>query len=80
MSRQIVDKFEVTGLQNRVPGLDSDQVADYCFYIGDLNYRLKTTFTELNNSNVRDAAIPMIPTGDQLMEARGEGYYPGYQE
>ena len=80
MSRQIVDKFEVTGLQNRVPGLDSDQVADYCFYIGDLNYRLKTTFTELNNSNVRDAAIPMIPTGDQLMEALSEGYYPGYQE
>ena len=80
MSRQIVDKFEVTGLQNRVPGLDSDQFADYCFYIGDLNYRLKTTFTELNNSNVRDAAIPMIPTGDQLMEALDEGYYPGYQE
>ena len=78
MSRQIVDKFEVTGLQDRVPGLDSDQVADYCFYIGDLNYRLKTTFTELNNSNVREAAIPMIPTGDQLMEALDEGYYPGY--
>ena len=70
----------MTGLQDRIPGLDSDQVADYCFYIGDLNYRLKTTFTELNNSNVRDAAIPMIPTGDQLMEALVEGYYPGYQE
>ena len=80
MSRQIVDKFEVTGLQNRVAGLDSDQIADYSFYIGDLNYRLKTSFTELNNTNVRDAAIPMIPTGDQLMEALGEGYYPGYEE
>ena len=54
----------MTGLQDRIPGLESDQVADYCFYIGDLNYRLKTTFTELNNTNVREAAIPMIPTGD----------------
>ena len=80
MSRQIVDKFEVTGLQDRIPGLDSDQLADYCFYLGDLNYRLKTTFTELNNSNVREAAIPMIPTGDQLIEALEEGYYPGYEE
>ena len=70
----------MTGLQDRIPGLESDQVADYCFYIGDLNYRLKTTFTELNNTNVRDAAIPMIPTGDQLKEAQDEGYYPGYVE
>ena len=70
----------MTGLQDRIPGLDSDQLADYCFYLGDLNYRLKTTFTELNNSNVREAAIPMIPTGDQLIEALEEGYYPGYEE
>ena len=70
----------MTGLQDRIPGLDSDQFADYCFYIGDLNYRLKTTFTELNNTNVRDTAIPMIPTGDQLKEAQDEGYYPGYVE
>ena len=80
MSRQIVDKFEVTGLQSKIPGLDSDQIADFNFYIGDLNYRLKTTFTDLNNTNVREAAIPMIPTGDQLMEALDEGYYPGYVE
>ena len=70
----------MTGLQDRNPGLESDQVADYCFYIGDLNYRLKTTFTYLNNTNVRDAAIQMIPTEDQLVEARDEGYYPGYVE
>ena len=70
----------MTGLQERIPGLESDQFADYCFYIGDLNYRLKTTFTYLNNTNVRDAAIQMIPTEDQLVEARDEGYYPGYVE
>lgn len=45
-------------------GLSSDQHADFCFFLGDLNYRLKTSFTELNNANVRDLAVSWIPTKD----------------
>ena len=60
--------------------LDSDQISDFCFYLGDLNYRLKTSFTDLNNTNVRDLAIGMIQTHDQLVEAQSEGYFPGYAE
>jgi len=55
-------------------------LGDFCFYMGDLNYRLKSSFTELNNTNVRDLAISWIPTKDQLVEAMSEGYYPGYAE
>ena len=55
-------------------------MADFCIFFGDLNYRLKTTFTDLNNTNVSTDAIGMIPTHDQLIEAMEEGYYPGYQE
>jgi len=40
-----------------MPGLASDQLADYCFFIGDLNYRLKSTFSELNNVNVNELAV-----------------------
>jgi len=45
-------------------GLELDQNADFCFYLGDLNYRLKTSFTDLNNANVRDVAVGMVQTHD----------------
>ena len=48
--------------------------------MGDLNYRLKTNFGALNNDNVRDDAIALIPRIDQLVDAMKEGYYPGYVE
>ena len=80
MSRQLVDEMKMQELQNRINGLELDQLADYNFYIGDLNYRLKTTYSELNNTNVREEAINMIPTHDQLVEAMQEGHYPGYVE
>ena len=35
-----------------MPGLAPDQMADFCFFLGDLNYRLKSSFKELNNSTV----------------------------
>ena len=80
MSRELVAEMKMLELQNQIPGLDADQVSDYCFYLGDLNYRLKTTFTDLNNSNVQESAIAMIPTHDQMIEAIKEGYYPLYKE
>ena len=46
--------------------------------MGDMNYRLNTSFTELKN--VKDEAINMIKTHDQLTIARNEGNYPLYQE
>ena len=37
---------------------------DFCFFLGDLNYRLETTFADLNNTNVKEQAILMVPTKD----------------
>lgn len=48
MSRQLVDEMKMQELQNRISGLELDQVGDFNFYLGDLNYRLKTTYSELN--------------------------------
>lgn len=80
MSRQLVDEMKMQELQMKMTGVESDQVADFCFFLGDLNYRLKTSFTDLNNSNVADLAIGMIPSHDQLVEAMADGYFPGYCE
>ena len=65
-----------------MPGLASDQLGDYCFFLGDLNYRLKTTFNDLNNDNVHELAVGWAAQAEmeQLAEARGEGHYPGYVE
>ena len=36
-------------------------LAEFCIFMGDLNYRLSTTFKELNNEN-RDKALTMVHT------------------
>ena len=47
--------------------------------MGDLNYRLKTTFDELA-PNVEHHSVRMAKINDQLVDARYEGYYPSYVE
>ena len=47
MSRQIVNEIKMQQLQKEICGLESDQAGDFNFYLGDLNYRLKTTFEDL---------------------------------
>ena len=48
--------------------------------MGDMNYRMNTTFEDFNNSNVEQEAVNMIPTHDQLFTSLANGNYPGYQE
>lgn len=57
MARQLLNEMKMQELQFKMPGLPSDQLADYCFFIGDLNYRLKSTFSDLNNDNVHQLAV-----------------------
>ena len=65
-----------------MPGLAPDQMADFCFFLGDLNYRLKSSFKELNNSTVDQLAVGWAASAEkeQLKEAMAQGYYPGYVE
>ena len=68
-------------MQAKHEGLESDQIGAFNFFMGDLNYRLKTTFTDLNNSNVKQKAVKMIKANDQLLEAmKEESLYPDYEE
>ena len=78
MSRELANELSMYEIQSKITGLETDQFADIGFYFGDLNYRLKTTFTDLNNTNVSTEAIGMVQEKDQLIEAMGEGYYPNY--
>ena len=64
MSRQLINEMKMQELQFKMPGLASDQLADYCFFIGDLNYRLKSSFTDLNNTNVDQLAVRWVTSPD----------------
>ena len=64
MSRQLINEMKMQELQFKMPGLASDQLADYCFFIGDLNYRLKSSFTDLNNTNVDQLAVRWATSPD----------------
>lgn len=58
MSRQLINEIKVQQLQDQISGIESDQVADFNFILGDLNYRLKSTYEELA-SNVSHHAKRM---------------------
>ena len=56
---------------------EADFLADYSIILGDLNYRLETTF-----SDVSKAKFDMrgFIDKEQLSKAISDGYYPGYTE
>jgi len=48
--------------------------------MGDMNYRMNTTFSDFNNTNI-DTAFELFPTHDQLMHSmKVDQNYPGYME
>ena len=80
MASQLVQEMKMQQLQSTIVGLESDFLGDINFFLGDVNYRLNTTYDYLNNDNVRNQAISMISTHDQLGIARKEGNFPLYEE
>lgn len=48
------------------PELDPDMMADYCFIMGDMNYRFDTTFEEMMKDDKVKNAPELIPIYDQL--------------
>ena len=56
--------MKLTNLQSQIGGLEIDSIADFSFFMGDLNYRLNTTFEELNNQNTLDA-LEMVGTRNE---------------
>lgn len=74
-------KMMATILQNIGIGKDSitpDATADYAVILGDLNYRLKSTFLQ-HIKNV-DNSKNLLAELDELYEAKSHYRYPGYKE
>ena len=61
MASQLIKEMKVQRIQDSIGGLECDQIADFAFFQGDLNYRLNTTFAELNNENSLEA-VEMVGT------------------
>jgi len=60
--------------------MDSDILGEFNYIMGDLNYRINSTFEELNDTNI-DSVFCLIPKLEQLtLSKRNLGNYPDYQE
>ena len=59
--------------------MDTDTLADFNFILGDLNYRLESSFSELNDETI-NLCHDMLKDREQLTEARKKGLYPLYEE
>ena len=56
-------------------------LAEFSFFMGDLNYRLETTFTGLDIENNKDKALAMVQTPeDQFYIAQENGFFVNYYE
>ena len=56
-------------------------LAEFSFFMGDLNYRLETTFTGLDIENNKDKALAMAQTPeDQFYVAQENGFFVNYYE
>ena len=64
MASDLIREFKLQAIQNSVPSLECDQFSDICFFMGDMNYRMNTTFSQFNNKNVATDAVKMVPTYD----------------
>ena len=56
--------------------LDSDSAADFTYVMGDMNYRLNSTFTKLNKDLSQTKNLEL----EQLHLSRKKGNYSGYEE
>ena len=65
MASELINELRLQNLQNAIPGLECDQISDISIFMGDLNYRMNTTYSKFNNSNIR-TALEIFPTHDQL--------------
>lgn len=79
MASDLIREMKLWQFQQSIGGLESDQLAEFSFFMGDLNYRLKTTFNELNNTNVKEKALELVKK-DQFFDAQKLGHYPNYIE
>lgn len=80
MASEIISELKLQHIQGAIPGLECDQSSDLSIFMGDMNYRMNTTFSRFNNSSVRYQALDLFPSLDQLQKAFASGNYPGYEE
>lgn len=77
MMSALVKEFKLFQIQSSVfKPLESDTYADYSFIMGDLNYRVNSTFMYMSRhiEETRNFNI------EQLTIAKMNGFYPGYHE
>ena len=64
MAKELINELRLQHIQGVIPGVESDQTSDICIFMGDMNYRMNTTYSEFNNSNVHDRALGLISSID----------------
>ena len=52
MAGQLIKGLKLTALQRDIGGLESDQISDFAFFLGDTNYRLNTDEIPENNAQL----------------------------
>ena len=80
MSSALINEFKLQEFQSEIGGLECDILAEFSFFMGDLNYRLETDYNQLMAKG-KEHALEMVQTaGDQFFIAKESGYFVNYNE
>ena len=80
MSSALINEFKLQEFQNEIGGLECDMLAEFSFFMGDLNYRLETDFNQLMAKG-KEHALNMVQTeDDQFTISKESGFFVNYNE
>ena len=51
MASELINELRLQNLQNAIPGLECDQISDISIFMGDLNYRMNTTYSNISEQD-----------------------------
>lgn len=79
MASQLIREMKLQKFQ-KSREIEADFLSDFAVFFGDLNYRLETTFEELNNETMAEKLKFLVSSKEQLTQAMHDGNFPLYYE
>ena len=74
MAGQLIKGMNLTAIQAQIGGLENDQIADFAFFMGDMNYRL--AIDEEDDGQLRHTGMQKKSRTSEVVARQKNFVYP----